>query len=171
MPPPEDPRTSIREDFKAMDEVTKVELEAMVMFVRRGIAFDGRISRILRTITEAAAFDGVYRNSTQAKKYWRRVSKGAEEMLTRGCTEQEYYQGTIFEHPESLRHIYRRLQALRDTLTPEMVWELSCKHEPVTVTRDEDEKLPDDPDAIKRYDGVIQIVELDEEPRKLFRRA
>jgi hypothetical protein len=142
------------------DCITRFELETIVKIAKAKIAYESRIARILRTISEALNF-GKYCNSSAGKLKNLRMSQGAIDLmreLGRG-NKEEFLRNTVLEHQEPLSDVYKRLLNLGPDLTIDRAAEIIGQFRLVTVTKSEDRRLRDckDLEAAARYEkaGII----------------
>lgn len=123
-----------------IDEVTRIEIDAVLAFLRAVVPFQSRVARIMRTISEAAHFGG-YLNSTQGKLKNLCVSKDVARLLARS-DQKAFLAQTVLEHPLPLARIYEDLAAEVTAVTAEHVLSALSTYPLITVTKEEDLRLP-----------------------------
>ena len=68
-------------------EIADIELDALVQMVHRGIGYEQRVGRILRTVSEMySSPDNKWRFSTVALRYNERMSQAASDLMDRAAT-------------------------------------------------------------------------------------
>ena len=53
--------------MQKLDAITRIEIDAIVSFVRAGVPYQSRVARIMRTVSEALHFGGEYCNEHQGQ--------------------------------------------------------------------------------------------------------
>jgi hypothetical protein len=155
-----------------IDAVTQIELDAVVAFLRRGVTYQSRVARILRTISEAAHF-GRYVSSTRGKLINLVISRGAARRLASVREPKTYAR---VEHPLPLEIIYGNLELSAKSHARELgaqdVLEALRRYPLVTVTKDENQQLKHTgwTTPAERYEnagvevGRVKVLELGRQP-------
>ena len=124
-----------------IDEITLIEIDALIAMAKANVSGGSRMDRIVRTVTEALSFGKFrkekpvkYCNSTEAKAINRRMSRAAAELMPR-CTKQEFQKKTILEHQMTIGQLRAQLSS-RIGLDRRSVIEILSSHPLVTVTSD-----------------------------------
>jgi hypothetical protein len=148
-------------EYAMVDKITEIELDAIVSMVKARVRYSSRVSRIMRTITEALSFEE-YCNSTAGKLRNPRMSRGAEQLMAR-YNASEFVKRTILEHHEPLKNLYASLCAVGSGLDRDKAKAILGEYPLVTVSKDEDRRLrelkPDRPRTpAQRYkDAGIEV--------------
>jgi len=129
-----------------LDAVTRIEMKALLSFLQDGVAYQSRVARMMRTVSESLHLvqyhqpvdEPKYKNSTQLKLINLFVSRQAALLM--GSTQGEFVAGTVLEHPLPLEKMYLNLKPLATRNYQSIVdvlggWPL------ITVTRQEDREL------------------------------
>jgi hypothetical protein len=126
-----------------IDDMTQVELEALHSCLIRRIAYQKRLERIMRTISEAQHFakyvpslKGRYVMSREGKTLNPVVSQEAARLMSTTSDKWAFSSATILEHPWELKRIYNALMK-----HPQDVGAALCRYPLVTVTEVEDQEL------------------------------
>jgi hypothetical protein len=121
------------------DIVTRIELDALLSFLKASVPYQSRVARIMRTITEALYF-GEYRNSTEGKLTNLTVSKKVFYLLA-ACAPAEFPKRTVLEHPLPLKRMYLDLMEQANSMNIELATRSLSRYPLVTVTKQEDRDL------------------------------
>jgi hypothetical protein len=156
----------------SIDEITLIEIDALIAMAKAKLAGGYRMARIVRTVTEALSFGKYctkpekYCNSTKAKSVNRRMSRAAAELMRRS-SKREFEKGTILEHQMTIKQLREQLRSKVD-LDRLSVIEILGSHPLVTVAFAENELLTKnkhhnkgDPD-FRYINAKIEVIEVDE---------
>jgi hypothetical protein len=125
--------------YEHLDIVTRIEAQAVLTCLQEAVPYQSRVSRIMRTISEAVHF-GQYRNSTQGKLNNLTVSRGAANLMAH-CTQADFLGNTILEHPLPLERMYLDLAARAAALALSDIFDQLKRYPLVTVTAEENRRL------------------------------
>ncbi|MBR1223771.1 hypothetical protein JQ600_02515 [Bradyrhizobium sp. AUGA SZCCT0176] len=157
----------------SIDEITLIEVDALIAMAKAKITGGSRMARIVRTVTEALSFGKYcengkpekYCDSTKAKSINRRMSRAAADLMGRS-SRREFETGTILEHQMTIKQLREQLSS-RIGLDRESAIEILSSHPLVTITTAENEMLTKNKHHTKgepnlRYSGAqIEIVEVE----------
>ncbi|MGY4432440.1 hypothetical protein ACVWWO_004917 [Bradyrhizobium sp. F1.13.1] len=156
----------------SIDEITLIEIDALIAMAKAKITGGSRMARIVRTVTEALSFGKYcdngkpkYCDSTKAKSINRRMSRAAADLMQRS-SKREFEQGTILEHQMTIKQLRDQLSS-RIGLDRGSAIEILGSHPLVTITTAENEMLTKNQHHIKgdphlRYSRAqIEIIEVD----------
>jgi hypothetical protein len=157
----------------SIDEITLIEIDALIAMAKAKVEGGYRMARIVRTVTEALSFGKYcdakpekYCDSTKAKSINRRMSRAAAELMRRS-SKREFETGTILEHQMTIRQLREQLRS-KVGLDRQSAIDILASHPLVTVTNNENELLTENKHHNKgepelRYRGAqIEIVEVEE---------
>jgi hypothetical protein len=140
-----------------LNEITKIEIEAIISSVRRDVKYQSRVSRIMRTISEAihgyrhyGSTGKSYRDSSNAKRVNPFISREAAALLPK-MTFREFKRAVDLEHALPLREAYRSLRETVGDITRQNVIDCLRRYPLVTITKEEHKRLRGLTDPNSRY--------------------
>ncbi|MER8845785.1 hypothetical protein [Mesorhizobium australicum] len=129
-----------------MDKVTEIEIQAIYAFVKNDVKYQSRVSRIIRTVTEALQF-GTYCDSTKAKKINLIMSREAASLMGADKKKANFAKKTVLEHTKPISTLYKELLARKDDATLAEVSQKLVDYVRsfplVTITGEQDRALKD----------------------------
>ena len=129
-----------------VDAVTRIEMKALLSCLQAGVAYQSRVARIMRTVSESLHLvqhhqpldEPKYKNSTQLKLINLFVSRQAALLMR--STQKEFVAGTVLEHPLPLEKMYLKLKSLT-TRNDQSIIDVLGGWPLITVTQQENGEL------------------------------